>query len=189
METLEASRSQFDLVHGATSCTSTSCLFARTMLERSPCKEDLNKILEAGAVIWKKWKTTYPSNRTHQTWVDVQKTYPGIFEGVDIYYETNGYVGSTQENQDFLLATIDTCVEKLTADDEPRSAIFTTNESSYGLNHQNTQFYLFDSHGSTRTNGNAYVLRLHSADDVKTFLSSNFQEHAEFSLVVLRLAP
>jgi len=118
--------------------------------------------------------------------MDVKSAYPGIFDGIEVVYETNGYIGSTVENEAFLLSTIGMCVSMLTAD-ETRSAILTTNCSSYGLNHQGDVFYFFDSHGSIRTHGNAYVLRIHSDDDLKTFIHSNFQENAEFSLVVLRL--
>ena len=186
METLEASRSQFDVKDGATSCTSASCLFARTTLERKPSKKDLNKIIDAAAIIWKQWKSTSPGLTSHQTWMDVKRTYPKIFEGIAVVYETNGYVGSTEANKAFMLSTIETCVDQLAAD-ETRSAVFTTNCSSYGLNHQGDVFYFFDSHGSSRTNGNAYVLRIHSQDDLKTFIQSNFQNNAEFSLVVLRI--
>ena len=186
METLEASRSQFDVVSGAASCTSASCLFARTALEKAPCKADLNKILDAAAIIWKQWKTRFPSCHTHQTWMDVKKTSPAIFEDVEVVYETNGYIGSTEEHQDFLLSTVGRCVDELQAD-ETRSAVLTTNNSSYGLLYRAPVYYFFDSHGSPRTHGNAYVLRLHSSKDLNTFLVSNFQKQAEFSLVVLRL--
>lgn len=186
MEAIVADKSQFDLPYGTNACTSAAVLFARYSLEKAPCKAELLRVLDAAAVIWKKWsqKKTIPGN--FQTWKDVVSTFPGILFGVDVVYETNGFMGDNDLNVgEFLLSSIEECIERMS---DGRSAVLTSESASYALSCRDGKYYFFDSHGSKRTNGNAYMLRIHSLADLSEFLGSNFSV-AEYTMIILEKRP
>ena len=187
METIEASFSQFDFAHGSASCTSASVLFARYALEKVPTVADLDKLLRAAALLWKNWKDRCPSPYAFQTWKNVVDCFPGIFANVDILHESNGFIGEevTEEGRrDYLMASVGDCVGRM-QESESCAAVLTSSGSSYALVHRDGLFYFFDSHGSSRTGGRAYVLRIHSAEDLLTFVHSNFCPR-EFSCLIIR---
>ena len=185
MDTIVADCSQFDFPHGSASCTSAALLFARYSLEGIPSGGDINMILEAAALLWKKWKVGDNSLRAFQTWKNVQNTFPIILSDVDVVHETNGFFGSSEENEDYLLGTVEGCIDRMEGD-APRGAVITSNSASYGLAQNGGVFYFFDSHGCDSASGKAYVTRLGSPAELYDFVGRHMSPGAEFTAVILQ---
>ena len=102
MQTLTGSSSQHSYFGGTTSCTSSASLFARYILDKIPRKKGVDKICEAGANLWLRWKKEEDIPHSNfQTWIDVQKTYPQLFKDTKLIHETNGFMGNEpQEKND-----------------------------------------------------------------------------------------
>ena len=184
-ETATADYSQFDFAQGASSCTSAAVLFARYSLEGIPSREELNKILEAAALLWGKWKETDRSCNSFQTWKNVESTLPIVFCDVDIVHEANGFFGAGEGDSDYLLTTVSGCIDKL-CEGDCRGMVITSNSASYGLAHREGAFYFFDSHGCPGTRGRAYVTRLGSPRALSQFVSRNMPAGAEFTAVIVQ---
>ena len=186
MHTVVAEYSQFDFPFGSASCTSASLLFARYVLEGVPTVGDINKILEAGALLWKKWRASERSPEFFQTWKNVQNTFPMILTDVDVVYEANGYLGTEVLDKDeYLLGTIGTCIDNL-KDKKARGAVFTSNATSFGLAQVGGEYFFFDSHGCPRTDGKAFVARFLDAGAMRDFVLRRTTTGAEFTAVVLQ---
>jgi len=177
---LYADISQFDVPDGSASCTAAAVLFARQCLNDIPDKDTVHKILYAAANVWKRWKQPGVFY-VFQTWKNVVDTFPRIIEGVSIVFETNGHIGNNLPNREYMYSTVQEALNKLK---DGRSAIFTSSDSSYGLCAMNGHYYFFDSHGSSRTSGKAYILRIQTLDDLYTFVINNFIMDEEFTMVV-----
>ena len=143
--TLLASKSQFQIQGGATSCTSAACIFARYVLEKVPTRVELDRILDAGAKVWEKWSE--PVGRpSHMHWMDVKQTWPEIFDSLQVISEINGFL--TKEPLDekknaFMLENIRAGIGVLTEGEKSRSAVMTSNASSYGLGYRGEKFFFF----------------------------------------------
>jgi len=184
MQTLTGSSSQHSYFGGTTSCTSSASLFARYILDKIPRKKGVDKICEAGANLWLRWKKEEDIPHSNfQTWIDVQKTYPQLFKDTKLIHETNGFMGNEpQEKNDFLLSSFGQCLQILS--EGTRSAVLTSNNSSYGFGFRPNKFYFFDSHGCEETNQNAYLIRLDSMDELKNFILEHFEPKQEFSMAI-----
>jgi hypothetical protein len=190
METLVCDKNQGDYDGGDLSCTAASLLWGRYCLEKTPTKKDMHKILEAGGRIWNTWHRTSENGNALPCWTEVVKTYPGIFENIEVVYETNGVFSSQndvdEELKEWLLVGIKEAIDHVT-EKGPRSAVITVGSSSYAFSNDTKHLFFFDSHGSgEQTNGNAYMLRFATKDDLHTFIANNFTIHSEFTLVVFQ---
>ena len=185
METISANHSQYDFPHGASSCTSAAVLFARYSLEKVPGVDDLDKILEAGALLWQKWKSSDPNAHCFQTWKNVVDTFPRTFAEVEIIHESNGYIGTRDlPPEEFLFTTVEECIEKM-HDNAPCSAVITCASSSFALCFRDEYYYFFDSHGCSKTNGNAYILRMQTRGELEDFVQANLS-HVEFTALIIQ---
>ena len=112
--------------------------------------------------------------------------FPGLFFNVEVLHESNGFIGEevSEEGREYLLASVGDCIARM-QEHKTCAAVLTSSGSSYALVHRDGLFYFFDSHGSGRTGGRAYVLRIHSAEDLDTFVHSNFCPR-EFSCLIIR---
>ena len=188
METLICDKSQGDYDGGDLSCTAASLLWGRYCLEKTPTKRDMHKILEAGGRVWKTWYEKSETNNSLPCWTEVVKTYPGIFENIEVVYETNGvFSGEVDEDlKQWLVVGINDAIEHVT-EKGPRSAVITVGFSSYAFSNNTKNLFFFDSHGSgDQTNGKAYMLRFSSKEDLHTFIHNNFIVNSQFTLVVFQ---
>ena len=190
METLICDKNQGDYDGGELSCTAASLLWGRYCLEKTPTKRDIHKILEAGGRIWKTWHDNSEHTHLLPCWTEVVKTYPGIFEKIEVVYETNGvFSGDVGEDlKEWLVVGINDAIEHVTDIQKgPRSAVITVGFSTYAFSNNTKNLFFFDSHGSGgQTNGKAYMLRFASKKDLHTFIQNNFIVNSQFTLVVFQ---
>ena len=185
MEPIICDKSQFDISGGTLSCTAAALLWGRYCLEKIPKKNDMNRILDAGVELYTKWRKT--SKNSMPCWKELIRIYPAMFSKIGLVYETNGVIGGQPdlELKEWLIVTLEEALEYLCQENHPRSILLTVGNASYGMNYDGSKnIHFFDSHGSIKTRGNAYMLRFTQEDDLKTFVQNNFIEDSEFTMLV-----
>jgi len=100
MDELACDKTQFDFEHGATSCMAASMCCARLFLEKDLRREDILRVLNAGATLYGRWASSAEGeNNGLQCWTDVVNTYPRFLQRAKVVYEGNGFFGATHRDE------------------------------------------------------------------------------------------
>ena len=184
MKIFACDKSQFDVLGGNLACTGIALMWGRYCLEKVPETADLDKMLYAGTELYRKWKRVSETDNAMPCWKELVSVYPMMFDGIRVVYETNGRIQEIDDREkEWLMVTLNKAMKHLVTN-RPRSILLTVGSSSYGISCNGQHLYFFDSHGSGRTDGNAYMLEMAHEHDLKTFLASNFLTNSDFTMIV-----
>jgi len=114
-------------------------------------KAALHRAMRAGAFAYQAWGAgpeEPPRARLLQCWADVRRTFPGLFEGLEAVFESNGFFGRAAAPAFPQYTTFADAMLALqaTAPEGARAGVLTSGGGSYGLAHDGAYWYLFDSH-------------------------------------------
>ena len=199
MEEFECDFSQFDVDGGTLACMPTSLCCARLFLDHTPNREDLHRVIRAGALLQKQWADREcPASGTPaaptggmQCWKDTVRMFPALVShDVEAFFEGNGFVGATKPDDSKVTVLLSDVLDAADAHAQRRCAgVLTACNGSYCFATDGDFYYFFDPHGNgVRPNAGATMRR---CPDRATFVDYLFRdliptaEGAEFHAVLL----
>ena len=181
---IQCKTTQYKVPFGDTACTAVALIFARLALEGIPAVEDLDTIIRAGGMLWKKWSDGTPDMHAMSFWSELSKCFPTVMKGMNVSFEVNGFMDG-EPNEDFMVEPIESALGRIK---EPASAVITINGGSYGAYFDDGKAYLFDSHGGRKPSDNATLWGWDTTKDLKSFFDDKALCTSEYSMVVFQSA-
>lgn len=157
MDEMTCDYSQFQIANGSNSCMATSMCCCRLFLEQDLQKEDLHRVLQAGAILYGQWRQNSANRDVHvqQYWTCVTKSFPNLLRGVSPVFESNGFFDRAVEGG----CTFDRVLAELSAGTGRRSGVLTSDGGSYALCYNAPFYYIFNSHGGNPPNDDVAIFR------------------------------
>ena len=148
--------SQFQIDHGSNACMATAMCCCRLFLEQDLHKEDLHRVLHAGAILYDKWRQQHKDDpHTQQYWTCVTKSFPKLLRRMSPVFESNGFFNKHVDGG----CTFDRVINELSSGTSRRSGVLTSDGSSYALCYDGDFYYIFNSHGGEPPHEDEAVFR------------------------------
>ena len=171
---------QFEVENGSNCCMAASMCFARLFLDQDIHRQDLERIIHAGAALYGRWlekRDTYHQ----QYWTCVTRDFPAFLSNISCSFETNGFFDS---NGTECTSSFDAVMCQLASGGVRRGGVLTCEHSSYSICFDGNYYYLFDPHG--QRGGGAYMRRTKDVEIMKSFITSELvlSHRSQFSCVL-----